>query len=133
MKPSIESESMTCSALFVEPKPPFFEWLAQVLTVKRVPTTVNDVYFPQEDPVWLIPYVPRFSSQAQLASYLEGLKSKLLEFHLSAFVTDTALLPRPLDAATFDRFFAMKLHDSVKDIRTLDSFANSASSGPPLE
>jgi hypothetical protein len=114
--PQIDLESLTCSALLVEPKPPFFEWLSEVL-----PTRAEEVYFPEEDPVWLIPPVPRFGSGEDLNLYLESLKPKLLEFTLGAFVTDIALLPQTIDAATFDRFFELKFRDSVKDIGILES------------
>jgi hypothetical protein len=117
--PEIDLQTLTCSLLIVEPKPPFFEWLENVLKYKPIPSTVEKVYFQKEDPVWIIPYIPYWNS-GDMTQYLEDMKPKLLKFHLSAFVRDVAQLPDKLDAATFDRFFQIKLRIQVYDIRNLN-------------
>lgn len=80
--PALVLESLTCSAVTIKPKPPFFEWLDRVHEGKM---RMDHLYFPEEDPVWLVPPISHFSSQELIDEFLKYLKPRLLREYLGGF------------------------------------------------
>lgn len=108
--PALKVETLTCSAVLVQPKPPFFEWLNKIHEGK---IRLEDIYFPEEDPVWLIPPTSHFSSHELFDEYVKYLKPKLLENYLGGFAR-VEQMPS-LDGETFDGFLDLVFRDSVRN------------------
>jgi hypothetical protein len=97
------------SGVFLQPKPEFFIWLEMVLTKQRL--SKEQIYFEEQDIACLIPSVTKFKS-AELKSFLDTLKLKLLVMALGGFITDRSDFPE-ISSETFDVFFSLRFRDNV--------------------
>ena len=98
------------SVVFLVPKPPFFEWLDQVLQNRGL--IMKDIYFEEEDMVCLIPSIGSLGSNEKLNTYLDQLKKQLLVKTFGAFATNWEECPE-INPRTFDSFFELKMRDKV--------------------
>ena len=117
--PEIKDPFTDCSALLLRPKQPFFDWLEGVLKRGPNPSSPGEVYFSEEDSVWLIPKIGRFPSETEFKVYLNSLKPRLLQIELSQFAKGPNDLPKEMSPEGFDKMFNLEVRDSVRDIRRL--------------
>ena len=120
--PKIELGTLEYSLSLLLPKPAFFEWLDQVATKNGL--TVANIYFEEEDPVFIVPPFGRFGSSEDFQHYLTQLKPKLLERALGAWIRDSADFPPTLNAETFDEFFSIKKRDQATSVDDLEPPVN---------
>ncbi len=108
--PPIDIPSLRFTVVILTAQPAFQQWLH----ASGLPS--DEVYFPEEDPVWLIPPLGQFDSQAHADGYIEALKPHWLAHACGAF---GVVPPAPCNSAAFDSFFHVSLRDQAFDAQTL--------------
>lgn len=108
----IEIDLYQVSAILVEPKQAFLDWLSSVVSLK-------ETYSPEENGLWIIPSAGSFQRDSDLAAYLENIKPKLLESEVGRFSPAEKFFQFAYTAETFDKFFKIKLLDYINDARGL--------------
>ena len=111
MADKIDLQQLRFSVLFVRPKTPFFDWLKATLAPSR--QRIEDVFFPEELPVWLIPRVSSFGGDEQWGTFLRELKPRLLKAHLDCW-NPGAAVNVPMTADQFDVFFEAEIRDEPR-------------------
>jgi len=106
----LELSRLKFSLLFLKPKPQFFLWLQSVLDDKRHKIQIEDIYFSEEDGVWLIP--DTFHSHSHFKAFIQCLKPIMLKRELGQF-GPSELMPTNLSPETFDEFFEIHIRDKA--------------------
>lgn len=112
---STQLKKLNFSLLFLKPKRHFFVWLQNVLELKKL--KINQIYFPEEDGVWLIP--SSFHSDEHFEAFIQCLKPIMLKRELGQFGPGK-LMPSNISPETFDEFFEIHIRDKVTN--SLDFF-----------
>jgi hypothetical protein len=116
--PEMDVARLVCSAALLEPKQPFFDWLRMVHSSTGV--RIERIHFPEEDTVWLIPPIPRFSTHEACKQFLKELKPRVLRACLAGFILKADQLAT-VDESNFDQFFELKVRDKLRSIEDLFS------------
>ena len=105
---SLELTRLDFSLLVLYPKPFFFVWLQNVLNSQGKGIQVKEVYFPEEDGVWLIP--ARFHWYQHFQAFIIYLKPIMLKHELGKWGPGK-LMPSIISEETFDEFFDFQIRD----------------------
>lgn len=114
---NLDLKTLRFSLLFLKPKPHFISWLQSVLDSKERKVQIKDIYFPEEDGVWLIP--DDFRLHQHFEAFIQCLKPIMLKRELGQFGPGE-LMPSNLSPETFDEFF--EIHIRYKATNSLDFF-----------
>lgn len=108
--PLTDIPNLRFTVVILTAQPAFQEWL------RASGLPADEIYFPEEDPVWFIPPLGQFDSQAHADDYIEALKPHWLAHACGAF---GVVPPSPCDSAAFDSLFHIALRDQAFDAHTL--------------
>lgn len=108
---SIDVANLRCSVLLVTPKQAFLDWLDGFKERRGV--AAYDVYFREQDSVWLIPQIDRFSEEGSYLRFVEFSKPRLLLSELYRFGATENDFEHPITAETFDTFFDVELREEI--------------------
>lgn len=78
-----------------------------------------DVYFPEQDAVWLIPKIEKFSKPGSYDEFIDEIKPRLLLAELYNYGAGETDLGHPITKETFDEFFALTLRNEATPISVL--------------
>ncbi|MEM9446630.1 MAG: hypothetical protein AAGA18_14905 [Verrucomicrobiota bacterium] len=106
------------SALIIEPKKEFLEWLEIFLNKNRSYAALEELYYKEENAVWLIPPIGSFSSDDDFDNFVNSQKSKLLRVELNRFGVAELFLNEKGDSC-FDQYFDLVIRDTVNNIGEL--------------
>jgi hypothetical protein len=112
----IDPANGRASVLILQPRDSFLEVIDSLLPRGE---SLSDVYFPEEDGVWMVPPVGSFGGADVFKDYLEGIKPKLLKVEVGRFLDDLTSFPYPWSSTTFDKFFEVIIRDVLGDVRNL--------------
>jgi len=107
----VDPSNLDFSLLIVTPKQPFVEWIKTFFTKKGLGN--YDIYFPEENSVWLIPKIERFSKPGSYDDFLDEIKPRLLLAELYNFGAVEADFGYPINKETFDTFFDLALRNEA--------------------
>jgi hypothetical protein len=108
---SIDPGRLEFALLLVTPKQDFLDWLDRFKESRGLGE--YKLYFRQEDSVWLIPRLVRFSGPEAIATFLEISKPNLLLCELGRFGAAEQDFDHPITAETFDTFFDVELREEI--------------------
>lgn len=117
--PEFHDENKRSSILLVEPKESFLNWARTYLASQDPIQDLDDVFFPEENGVWKVPPIGSFPNEADFFSFIEDMKPKLLEMELQRISLDSSAFPEPVDSTSFDKYFEIRIRDTLSDIRSL--------------
>lgn len=113
----IDLSKLDFSLLIVTPKQPFVEWVKEFFAKKGLEE--YEVYFPEEDSVWLIPKIERFSKPGSYEEFLDEVKPRLLLSELYRFGAVEADFEHDVNKEVFDNFFDLALRSQAASISIL--------------
>lgn len=98
------------SVLILSPKSSFMELVSAA--AQRQAATLNDIYFPEEDGVLLVPPIGTFGDYSKFEAFVMRLKPDLMMREFGKFG-----VPQPSGdwtAAAFDEFFTITIRDRTE-------------------
>lgn len=107
---SLDLARLDFSLFILYPKPHFLLWLQSVLDAQGKGTHIKNIYFPEEDGVWLIP--ARFHWHQHFQAFIACLKPIILKRELGKWGPGE-LMPPIISAETFDEFFDFHIRDQA--------------------
>ena len=107
----VDAGNLDFSLLIVTAKQPFIEWIKTFMVKQGLGS--YDVYFPEQDSVWLIPKIERFSEPGSYDEFIDEIKSRLLLAELYNYGAVETDFSHPLNRETFDAFFDLKLRNGA--------------------
>lgn len=108
---------MTFSLIVLRPKKAFFEWLEPVVLKRGL--SLDDVFFPEESGVWLIPSIGSFDDTPSFEGYLQRLKPVIVLDELGKFGPDTSEMPSRIDVSICDALFEFEVRDRAQIARLM--------------
>lgn len=114
--PSVDLARLEFSLALVEPKPEFLTLLYRAAGGAGA-TQHRNLYFEEENGAWVIPPIGSFSSTAEIDQFFDQIKPKLLQGELNRWRGVLNMGQFPITSGTFDKFFVLRIRDSVDDIR----------------
>ena len=117
--PDFHDENKQSSVLLIEPKDEFLSWAQSYLSSQEPAQELDDVFFPEENGVWKVPPIGSFTSESEFYQFIDEMKPKLLEMELQRITLETVAFSEPIDSATFDKYFDIRVRDTLNDIRSL--------------
>lgn len=107
--------TITCgqhSVLVVTPKPAFLQCIRATAAHQGV--AFNDVYFPEEDGVYLVPAIGTFADAAHFTGFVDELKPRLAQREFGKFGIPLELVPEVWTKEVFDNFFDLAMRDRAE-------------------
>jgi hypothetical protein len=98
------------SVLILSPKPSFLELVSSV--ARRQSANLDDIYFPEEDGVLLIPPIGTFEDYSKFEAFVTRLKPDLMMREFGKFSIPQPAMDWTADA--FDEFFSITIRDRVE-------------------
>lgn len=113
----VDPANVDFSLLIVTAKQPFIEWIKAFFTKQGLGE--YDIYFPEDDAVWLIPKIEKFSEPGSYGEFLDEIKPRLLLAELINYGAVEADFQYPITKETFDQFFDLALRNEATPISVL--------------
>lgn len=110
--PSFNPGKLSFSLLVLTPREGFFDRLKTLLAAKGPGPSFEQVYFPEEDAVWLVPMTDQYGGGGRFEAFLEHLKPRMLRAEFGKFGVALQELATP---ALFDQCFDLKIRDEAKN------------------
>jgi len=106
----VDPSNLDFSLLIVTPKQPFLQWLDTFKIKKGLGDYKNySLHCPEDDSVWLIPKIERFSKTGSYDEFLDEIKPRLLLAELYNYGAVEADFGYSIKKETFDAFFDLTL------------------------
>lgn len=102
------------SVLILSPKPSFLKLVSSA--AQKQAATLNDIYFPEEDGVLLVPPIGTFGDYSKFEAFVSRLKPDLMVREFGKFG-----IPQPASGwteAAFDEFFTITIRDRTEIVGT---------------
>lgn len=115
MSMNFDLNKMIFSLVILRPKEAFFRWLESVITKDGL--SLNEVYFPEECGVWLVPAIGTFDDESSFKRYLDLLKPLIAREELGKFGPDVNDVPSPLTLDCCNDFFEFEIRDRAQSAR----------------
>lgn len=112
MSINFDLNAMIFSLVVVRPKEEFFRWLEPILL--RSELDINQVYFPEECGVWLVPAIGTFDDETAFKLYLDSLKPKFVREELGKFGPEMTDIPAPITLAFCNELFEFEIRDRAQ-------------------
>lgn len=112
MAATLDIKNLQFSLVIVHPREAFFEWLKPI--VARQGFTLEMVYFPQEDAVWIIPAIGTFNDSESFDRYLNRLKSVITRTEMGKFGPNLEDLPSNFTTEFCDSLFDFEVRNGAQ-------------------
>jgi hypothetical protein len=106
---TFDLEQLVFSLVFVRPKTRFLEWLQTTAAGRGM--SLDDVYFKEENGVWLIPAIGTFDDQQSFDAYLLKIKSSIAADEFGKYGPDAGDVPDFRDIGAIDLYFDFEVRD----------------------
>jgi hypothetical protein len=113
----VDPSRVELSLLIVTSKRSFIDWIKSFMVKQGLGE--YDVYFPEQDSVWLIPKIERFSKPGSYEEFIDEIKPRLLLAELYNYGAVEADFGHPITKETFDEFFDLTLRNEATPISVL--------------
>lgn len=108
----LDLKKLQFSLVIIRPRAAFFEWLKPV--VSKQGFTIDKVYFPQEDAVWIIPAIGTFNDTGSFNSYLNDLKAVITREEMGKFGPALEDLPNRFTTEFCDTLFEFEVRNGAQ-------------------
>lgn len=112
MAKQFDAGNLIFSLVIVRPREAFFEWLKPVLRKKDF--ILDQVYFPEENGVWIIPAIGTFNDTAEFEKYLEDLKPLIVKQEMGKFGPDVEDMPQEITSNLCNTYFDFEVRDRAQ-------------------
>jgi hypothetical protein len=112
MNMKFDLNAMIFSLIILRPKEAFFRWLDPILL--RNDLSIDQVYFPEECGVWLVPAIGTFDDEPAFRSYLDSIKPVIVREELGKFGPEMADVPAQITLAVCNDLFDFEIRDHAK-------------------
>lgn len=109
--PPFSPGKLNFSLLILKPRAAFFERVKASLAAKGPGPAFEQVYFPEEDSVWLVPMTGQYGGEGRFEAFLEHLKPRMLRAEFGKFGVG---LVEPATVGLFDQCFELLVRDEAK-------------------
>ncbi len=114
MAKQIDTGNLMFSLVILRPRAAFFDWLKPVLRKKQF--SLDQVYFAEENGVWVIPAIGTFNDTPELEKYLEDLKPMMVKEELGKFGPDAEDMPQEITPVLCNSLFDFEVRDRVQKV-----------------
>ena len=111
MHEKIDLTQLKFSLAILRPRAAFFDWLGPVIS--RQGFEISQVYFPDEDGVWLIPSLGTSGSTDEFHEFLNGQKPNWVKMEMGKFGAKVSDLPQEFNSQFCDSLFEFEIRHSV--------------------
>lgn len=105
----LDLKKMTFSLVLLRPRDPFFEWLGRILSRRGL--VIEQVYFPEENGVWIIPAIGTFDDGDAFCLYLDELKILMVREEMGKFGPEEVDFPSDITVLFCNEMFDFEIRD----------------------
>lgn len=113
----IENEKLNrISIVLIEPKKYFLDKVLNYRKITGLDENLEEIYFTEENGVWIIPSIGSFKSNEAFEDFLESRKFQFLEEELHRFGITDNKIEAGFCETDFYQYFELQIRDSVSQV-----------------